>query len=114
MNKNVCSLAIALIASACASSAPRKAEHAPSSPRCPLVGIEQVTSESDAPSDSVALVVSYRPPGRPEASAEGPVSMRVRVQRNRVDDLQAQLATQPDLLCEPEPGAPGGYRAFLP
>jgi len=38
----------------------------------------------------------------------------VRVQRNRVNDIAAQLKTHPELICEPEPGAPGGYRALLP
>jgi len=56
----------------------------------------------------------YRPPSNGQADEQAPVSAQVRVQRNRVDDLQAQLQARPDLVCEPEPGAPGGYRAILP
>jgi hypothetical protein len=96
---------------ACAASDKPRSQ-SPSSPRCTFVRMELDERQAQEDSDSVSLMLVYTPPG---AGREGaPVSTAMRVQRNRVDDIAAQLRTNPELICEPEPGAPGGYRALLP
>jgi hypothetical protein len=96
---------------ACASAEkPRSAS--PSSPRCAFVRMELDERAALEDSDSVSLMLVYTPPGAGREDA--PVSAAMRVQRNRVDDIAAQLRTKPELICEPEAGAPGGYRALLP
>lgn len=107
-------LVLALLPAACAcASAEKPRSQSPSSqPRCTFVRMELDQRQAAEDSDSVSLMLVYTPPGAGHEDA--PVSTAVRVQRNRVDDIAAQLRTHPELICEPEPGAPGGYRALLP
>ena len=104
-------LLFTLFAVACASSEKPHSE-SPSAPRCTFVRMELDERHAQEDSDSVSLMLVYTPPGAGHEDA--PVSATMRVQRNRVDDIAAQLRTKPELICEPEPGAPGGYRALLP
>jgi hypothetical protein len=105
------SLLFALIAVGCAASQPPRSE-SPSSPRCTFVRMELDERQAQEDSDSVSLMLVYTPPGA--GREDVPVSAAMRVQRNRVDDIAAHLRSNPELICEPEPGAPGGYRALLP
>lgn len=104
-------LLLSLLATACATSDPPPSQ-SPSSPRCTFVRMELDERQAAEDSDSVSLMLVYTPPGAGHDAP--PVSAAMRVQRNRVDDLAAQLRSRPELICEPEPGAPGGYRALLP
>jgi len=93
---------------------------------CTVLRMEEQQRESDNRTDSVFLMLVFRPgasagheghdahDGHEEHGAK-PVSMQVQVQRERVDDLRAQLQANPELMCEPEPGTGSSlYRLRLP
>jgi hypothetical protein len=90
---------------------------------CTVLRMEELQRESDNQTDSVFLMFVFRPgasaghrehAGHEEHGAQ-PISMQVQVQRERVDDLRAQLQANPELMCEPEPGTGTSlYRLRLP
>lgn len=112
--------AFCALAAGCAGSGETRPDSRPSvrgvPATCGYVRMEfdEREAQTNYDSDSVSLMLVYTPPGQPGGGDTSPVSTRVRVQRNRVDDLEAKLRASPTLICEPEPGAPGGYRAVLP
>lgn len=63
------------------------------------------------PVNSTSVVLVFRPPGE---GHEAELSTKVEVQRELVQDLRARLETQPEVICEPDPAAPGGYRLSMP
>lgn len=64
------------------------------------------------PTSSAAIVLVYRPPA--EHTRAAPLTAKIQVRREQVDDLRARLENQPALICEPDPSEPGGYRLTLP
>lgn len=76
---------------------------------CTLVRVEQSRVESDGPHDALLLKAVYTPGHR-----SAPVEVEVEVRRERANDLRAQLEAEPELMCEPDPAARGGYAVQLP
>jgi hypothetical protein len=109
---------------ACAEQQPTPSSDARMAQRtCTVLRIEEMERESDNMTDSVFLMLVFRPGSagaahdKHEDHAEhgaAPVSMQVQMQRERVEDLRAQLQANPDLMCQPEPGRSNLYRLQLP
>ena len=97
---------------ACAA-APPPTERSPATKgSCAYLSMEYDEREAERPSGSASIVLVYRPPG---AGEDGPpLSAKVQVRQERVNDLRARLEHRPTLVCEPDPGLPGGYRLTLP
>ena len=110
----VLALVLPLLGAACTSAEkpPAESPTRTGQPRCTFVRMELAERQDTQDSDSVSLMLVFTPPGA--RTEDTPVSTAVRVQRSRVNDIAAQLRTHPELVCEPEPGAKGGYRALLP
>lgn len=97
---------------ACAA-APPPIERSPATKgSCAYLSMEYDEREAERPSGSTSIVLVYRPPGAGQDGA--PLSAKVQVRQERVNDLRARLEHRPTLVCEPDPGLPGGYRLTLP
>jgi hypothetical protein len=83
---------------------------------CTVTRVEQVERESDSRTDSTFLMLVFRPNARGghDEQTSQPVSVQVQVRRERVQDVQAKLKANPELVCQPEPGTRSAYRLQLP
>jgi len=106
-------LLLAWLLAACAGATPGPSEPGAGPATCRLVRVDQVTRESDQDADSLVLTAVYSPPGA-TAEDQGGIEVEVQAVREREDDVRARLQANPEPLCRPEPGAPGGYRVQLP
>lgn len=82
---------------------------------CSVLRMEHVETESQVgyPINSTMLLLTFTPPAPGDSSSSGHLSTKVRVQRELVSDLRARLDTDPEVICTPDPKAPGGYQLNL-
>jgi acyl dehydratase len=70
---------------------------------CSLLTIEQVTSPSVQPDDSIQIVATYGfESSKHSKPAHAPVALSFRTTRSRMDELDDHLRTHPTVVCEPE------------
>lgn len=108
-------LLLLLVGPACAAATPPVGRRTAVPSACAIVRMESVEQESDKlPVHSTSLVLVYRPPDTYGNKSQSPVSTKIEVRQERVADLKARLQARPEVICEPDPNAPGGYRLSLP
>ena len=107
-------LPLTALLGACGAATPRSEAPERHLGSCSLLRIEHVEREGETlyPVNSALVMLEFRPPG--PAGQSSSVSTKVQIRREVEEDLRARLDTEPELICEPDPTAPGGYRLTFP